>query len=56
MPHPAGSPDHPDYWGQAAMPTQGSIERIEKLVRIYTEKSGTTTHPNNTITDAVFKA
>jgi ferredoxin-thioredoxin reductase catalytic chain len=38
-----------------AMPTQRSIERIEKLVRIYTEKSGTTTHPDNTVTDAVVQ-
>ena len=36
-------------------PTSGSIERIEKLVRIYTEKSGTTTHPDATITNAVVQ-
>ena len=39
----------------AGAPTQGSIRRIETLVRIYTEKSGTTVHPDATVTDAVVK-
>ena len=36
-------------------PTQRSIERIEKLVRVYTEKSGTTTHPDPEVTNAVVQ-
>jgi len=35
------------------MPTQASIQRVEKLVRIYTEKSGTMTHPDPGVTNAV---
>jgi ferredoxin-thioredoxin reductase catalytic chain len=35
------------------MPTQASIQRVEKLVRIYTEKSGTMTHPDPAVTNAV---
>jgi ferredoxin-thioredoxin reductase catalytic chain len=38
---------------RCAMPTQASIQRVEKLVRIYTEKSGTTTHPDPAVTNAV---
>ena len=38
---------------QPKMPT--SVERIEKLVRIYTEKSGTATHPDTAITEAVVE-
>jgi ferredoxin-thioredoxin reductase catalytic chain len=36
-------------------PTEASVQRIEKLVRIYTEKSGTVTHPDATVTDAVVQ-
>ena len=35
--------------------THTSLRRIEKLVRIYTEKSGTTTHPDAAITHAVVQ-
>ncbi len=34
-------------------PTSGSLQRIDKLVKIYTEKSGTTTHPDAAVTNAV---
>jgi ferredoxin-thioredoxin reductase catalytic chain len=30
-----------------------SLIRIEKLVKVYTDKSGTTTHPDNDVTTAV---
>jgi ferredoxin-thioredoxin reductase catalytic chain len=36
-------------------PTADSIRRIEKLVNIYTEKSGTSTHPDKSITVAVIQ-
>lgn len=36
-------------------PTADSIRRVEKLVRIYTEKSGTVTHPDQSITAAVVQ-
>jgi ferredoxin-thioredoxin reductase catalytic chain len=35
--------------------TADSIRRIEKLVTIYTEKSGTSTHPDNAVTSAVLQ-
>lgn len=34
-------------------PTSKSVRRIERLVQLYTEKSGTTTHPDLEITNAV---
>ena len=34
-------------------PTPKSIERIQKLVQIYTSKSGTVTHPDATVTESV---
>ena len=36
-------------------PTASSIQRIEKFVKIYTEKSGTTTHPDAAVTNAVVQ-
>ncbi len=36
-------------------PTQKSLEKIERLVTNFTRKSGTTTHPNKEITQAVKK-
>ena len=35
--------------------TADSVRRIEKLVNIYTEKSGTGTHPDKAITSAVVQ-
>src|SRR4051812_35691295 len=35
-------------------PTPKSIERIQKLVQIYTSKSGTVTHPDATVTESVI--
>ena len=37
----------------AKRPSDQSIARMEKLVDNYTKKSGTTTHPDKTITEAV---
>jgi len=34
-------------------PTAASVQRVQKLVRIYTEKSGTTTHPDSAITNVI---
>ena len=34
-------------------PSEKSLARMEKLVDNYTKKSGTTTHPDKTITEAV---
>ena len=34
-------------------PTAASLEKVQKLVRIYTEKTGTTTHPDATVTAAI---
>jgi ferredoxin-thioredoxin reductase catalytic chain len=36
-------------------PAVESVHRIEKLVRLYTDKSGTTTHPDGEVTSAVVK-
>lgn len=36
-------------------PTARSLLRIEKLIKTYTEKSGTTTHPDPAVTDAVVQ-
>lgn len=36
-----------------ATPTPESLRRIDKLVQVYCEKSGTTTHPDPTVTQAV---
>jgi ferredoxin-thioredoxin reductase catalytic chain len=36
-------------------PTQASLQRIEKFVRIYTEKSGTTTHPDAAVMNGVVQ-
>lgn len=41
--------------GMRLRPTAGSVGRIEKLVQIYTEKSGTTNHPDRQIPDAVIQ-
>jgi ferredoxin-thioredoxin reductase catalytic chain len=41
--------------GRLNVPTPKSIRRIEKLVRIYTEKSSTATHLDATITNAVVQ-
>ena len=35
------------------MPTDKSMKRMEKLVESFTKKSGTTTHPEKAVTDAV---
>jgi hypothetical protein len=34
-------------------PTAASLQRVQKLVQIYTEKSGTTTHPDAAITNVI---
>ena len=34
-------------------PTSASLEKVRKLVRIYTEKSGTTTHPDAQVTESI---
>ncbi len=34
-------------------PTSASLEKIQKLVRIYTAKSGTTTHPDAMVTASI---
>jgi ferredoxin-thioredoxin reductase catalytic chain len=39
----------------ASTPTAESLGRIEKLVKTYTRKSGTTTHPDHEITKAVVE-
>ena len=36
-------------------PTPASLQRIQKLVRIYTEKSGTTTHPDAAVTNVIVR-
>ncbi|MBP9673600.1 MAG: hypothetical protein KBD63_00750 [Bacteriovoracaceae bacterium] len=35
------------------MPTPESINKVEKLVKIFSEKSGTTQHPNPEVTEGV---
>jgi ferredoxin-thioredoxin reductase catalytic chain len=35
------------------LPTEKSIQRIDKLVDFYTNKTGTTTHPDPEVTEAV---
>ncbi len=37
------------------LPTEKSRKRIEKLVEVFTKKSGTMTHPDNVVTDAVVE-
>jgi len=39
----------------SAAPTPASLQRIYNLVRIYTEKSGTTTHPDAAVTEVVVQ-
>lgn len=39
----------------ARIPTAGSVRRIENLVRVCSEKSGTTTHPDKAVTNAVVQ-
>ena len=36
-------------------PSEKSMDRVRKLVSRYTEKSGTTTHPNPEVTESVIK-
>ncbi len=35
------------------IPTSASLAKVQKLVSIYTEKSGTTTHPDETVTASI---
>ena len=35
------------------LPTPVSIEKMQRLVKIYTEKSGTTTHPDPAVTHSI---
>jgi ferredoxin-thioredoxin reductase catalytic chain len=35
-------------------PSEKSLARVKKLVDNYTQKSGTTTHPNNEVTESVI--
>ena len=44
---------HQESIEMAALPTERSIERIGKLVDSYTSKTGTTTHPNQEVTEGV---
>jgi len=37
------------------MPSEKSLKRMDKLVESFTEKSGTTTHPDRGVTDAVVQ-
>jgi ferredoxin-thioredoxin reductase catalytic chain len=38
---------------EVSMPTNESRKRIDKLVESFTKKSGTTTHPDSSVTEAV---
>ena len=37
------------------IPSSVSVQRVERLVTLYTAKSGTTTHPDSAVTDAVVQ-